>query len=277
MKNKTLIFLLLLSVLPATGLAQKNALKALGAAGERAAMQTERRMARYPAGQTGLARAAQQNKKALYWAQTRVLGLSPKRALQNLEKIGVTPTFRGPLPAVGKTSFSAGDFQPYTLVAPKIAQAPAFPFRGSTNLIFRGLALASDGQAIANILQNGLRLSDVGTEANTLLRSYAGAAGAGAVKAVNAPITNLTDSPQAAADWAFRRLRDDYLAVVVAVKSNRKGDIITVAADIPAADIHSVSALLNLNGTLTWCKVQLNAAGNFIITPYAPMGLKSAR
>ena len=67
MKNKTLIFLLLLSIVPATGLAQKNALKALGAAGERAAMQTERRMARYPAGQTGLARAAQQNKKALYW------------------------------------------------------------------------------------------------------------------------------------------------------------------------------------------------------------------
>ena len=53
MKNKTLIFLLLLCIIPATGLAQKNALKALEAAGERTAMQTERRMARYPAGQTG--------------------------------------------------------------------------------------------------------------------------------------------------------------------------------------------------------------------------------
>lgn len=277
MKNKPLIFLLLLCMVPSAGLAQKNALKALEAAGERAAMQTERRLTRYPAGQAGLARAAQQNKKALYWAQTRVLGLSPKRALQNLEKIGVTSTFRGPLPAMEKNSFFAGDFQLYTLSAPQISQAPAFPFRGSTNLIFRGLALPSDGQAIANILQNGLRLSDVGPEANTLLRSYAGAAGAGAVRVVNAPITNLTKDPQTAADWAFRRQKDDYLTVVVAVRSNRKGDIITVSEDIPAADIHSVNALLNLHGTLKWCNVQLNAAGRFIITPYAQAGLKSAR
>ncbi len=273
MTNKLITLLLILCVFPSAALAQKNALKALERAGEKAAVQTERRMVHYPATAVGVSRTVPQSKKALYWTQTRVLRISPKQALKNLEKIGVGPTIRGARPALESHSFAAENLKNYTMPAPSVAQAPAFPFPHSTTLIFRGLALSSDGVDIANILQNGLRISDVGGESNTLLRSYAGAAGGGAVRAVNAPVTNLTSNPQEAAAWARRRMKNDYLAVVVAVKSQRRDNLIMIFHDIPASDIHSVNVLLNLNGTLKWCKVQLNALGGFTLTPYANAGV----
>ena len=272
MKNKLITFLLILCFFPTAALAQKNALKALERASGKAAVQTEHGITHLPAHTAGVSRTVPQTKKALYWAQTRVFRITPKQALKNLEKIGVGPTIRGRLPVLENHSFAAENLKKYTIPAPSVGQAPAFPFPYSTALIFRGMALSSNGADIANILQNGLRLSDVGNEANTLLRAYAGSAGNGAVRTVNAPVTNLTANPQSAAAWAHRRLKDNFLAVVVAVKSQRRDDIIMVYRDIPAADIHSVNVLLNLNGTLKWCKVQLNALGGFTITPYANAG-----
>ncbi len=269
MKHKLIIFLFLLCLLPSAGLAQKTVIKGLVKAGEKAVQQTERRVIRNPGNQTRLAKFAQQNKKAMYWTQTRILRISPKQALRNLERLGVVPTFRGPRPVLEKRGFIVKNFKKFATISPYISQPPAFPFHKSTLLIFRGLSLPTDGKAIENILQNGLRVKDVGPNANTLLRAYAGAIGGRAVQTVNTPVINLSGDPQIAADWAHRRLTSDHLAVVVVVKSKLRGDLILDYNDIPAADIYAVSALLNINGTLRWCKLQLNPAGGFRVTPYA--------
>ena len=55
--------------------------------------------------------------------------------------------------------------------------------------------------------------------------------------------------------------------MVVVVNSSARGEIIQFSWDIPAEEINSVIALLNVNGQKTWCKVEVAGEG-FKITPF---------
>ena len=142
-------------------------------------------------------------------------------------------------------------------------------------IAYRGLALGADGQSIRNILTNGLRVQDAGKESNTLNLSYASQSGYTAMKyMVNHPVTNVTEDPQDAATWGESRLRQTLpVLTVVRIKGPFSGGKVEVIGeDMPADQIIEVIAQLNINGTLTWCKVELNAQHTFTVTPYHTTG-----
>lgn len=148
--------------------------------------------------------------------------------------------------------------------------AEELPLVTQPGVLYRGLALPADGKAIENILQNGLRVADVGKEANTRnLAMSAGMPGAGRALA-KAPVTNLTSFPTEAVNWAVKRLSDNKpLLVVVAVNGQtQSGKVALVAEDIPASAVTHLFAPLMLNGTSVWCKVELTPNGDFLVTPY---------
>ena len=137
-------------------------------------------------------------------------------------------------------------------------------------VLYRGLALNSDGAAIKNILENGLQIADVGTEANT--RNLAMSGGIPGVVRAARPHTNLTSFPKDAVDWASLRAGnlEDKLIIIVKVErqTQEAGKVVTVYEDIPAQQISQLIAPLNINGEATWCQVSLGQEGTFIVTPY---------
>ncbi|MBR2082931.1 MAG: hypothetical protein IJ876_08035 [Elusimicrobiaceae bacterium] len=144
------------------------------------------------------------------------------------------------------------------------------PLVAEPGTLFRGLALATDGQAVANILQNGLLLADTGTEANTRNLAFAGGT-RGAVQAIsNHPVTNLTSFPVNAANWAVKRLTPEKpLVAVVAVNGQTQaGKIVLASEDIPASQITHFIVPLNVEASTVWCNVELQPDGDFLITPY---------
>ncbi len=205
------------------------------------------------------------NQRTLFKLQTSV-GVSTRKAWENLKNLGAEYHPKNPRPELLQSSaFTAADFTKLAVSQAEITTAPLFPFQNQRLLIYRGMALNTNGDAIRNILENGLLTKDVGRESNTLLLSIAGPRGrAGAART---PITNLTDNSSEAVMWAGKRMGKQDITVVVAVNSSAKGSIITVAEDIPAEDIYAVTALLRVNGKPTWCKLETAPEG-FRITPY---------
>lgn len=195
----------------------------------------------------------------------KMVGLSTRQAWTNLKQLGAVYTPKNPRPQLQEAnSFTAADLTEFA--APNIPEQtlPEFPFQNQRGLIYRGMALDTKGKAIRNILENGLRTQDVGRESNTLLYSLAGTNTRSA--AIRQPLINLTDSGNDAVMWA-NRLRKNEILVVTVVKSSRTGSVITSSKDIPATDIYAQTALLKINGKLTWCKLELE--GNDLrVTPY---------
>lgn len=151
---------------------------------------------------------------------------------------------------------------------------PVVPFVAELGKIaYRGIALGTDGKAVANILKNGLRLQDLGKDNNNLRMTYAGQLGYGAMKHISKnPVTNITDTPESAEVWGTRRMTPDFpILTLVKIRGEFAGDPVEVLTeDIPATDIEEVVVRLNIDGTLTWCKVQLNQNNTFTLIPYAP-------
>ncbi|MDD7578168.1 MAG: hypothetical protein PUK24_01290 [Elusimicrobia bacterium] len=195
----------------------------------------------------------------------KMVGLSTRQAWTNLQRLGAVYTPKNPHPQLQEeNSFTTADLTEFA--APNIPEQtlPEFPFQNQRGLIYRGMALDTKGKAIRNILENGLRTQDVGRESNTLLYSLAGTNTRSA--ALRQPLINLTDSGNDAVMWA-NRLRKNEILVVTVVKSSRTGSVITSSKDIPATDIYAQTALLKINGKLTWCKLELE--GNDLrVTPY---------
>ncbi len=160
------------------------------------------------------------------------------------------------------------DFTPVPHQQPK----PSVPFVAEPgDIAFRGLALANDGEAIRNILTNGLRLKDVGEENSTLRIAYASPGGYYAIKFfIENPVINVTYGPKSAAYWGARRLDPDLpMLTIIKIRGKFIGDSMeTIVEDIPASDIEEVVTRLNINGQLTWCKVKLNEDNTFTLTPY---------
>lgn len=137
-------------------------------------------------------------------------------------------------------------------------------------VLYRGLALNSDGAAIKNILENGLQIADVGTEANT--RNLAMSGGIPGVVRATRPHTNLTSFPNDAVNWAKLRAgnMEDKLIIIVKVEKQTReaGKVVAVYEDIPPQQISQIIAPLNVNGEATWCQISLGQDGTFVITPY---------
>lgn len=208
-----------------------------------------------------------QHQRAIIGTQ-RMLGVSKIQAVRNIRAWGAQRLATSPRPVLANDlSFHAPRLGELAARQNAAKEFPPFPFDNQRMLIYRGLALDTDGKAIRNILENGLRTQDVGREASTLALSLAGPMSRSA--AVRAPITNLTDSASDAVMWAGIRLSKGQIPVIVVVKSPQKGNIITTSRDIPAEDIYAAVTLLNVNGIPTWCKVELEGDG-FRITPYEP-------
>ena len=176
-------------------------------------------------------------------------------------------------PLLEEQKFQVNDFSDFVPVArqqPK-PMVPHVPQPGT--IAYRGLALATDGNSVRNILKNGLRLQDAGEENSTLRLAYASHGGYAAMRfLLENPVTNLTYGPRSAASWGARRLAQDLpILTIVKVKGTFDGDSLeTVTEDIPASQIEELAVRLNLNGNLTWCKVTLQPDDTFILTPYEP-------
>lgn len=175
-------------------------------------------------------------------------------------------------PLIVEGSFTVADF---TDLVPSGEQAnPIVPFVAEPKKIaYRGMALDTDAEAIRNIIKNGLRLQDAGKENSTLRMAYASHTGWRTMSHIaQNPVTNITDSPTAAAAWGIRRLSAKKpILTIVKIKGEFEGTTIEiVTTDIPADQIEEVAVRVNINGNLMWCKTQLNEDGSLTLTPYEP-------
>ena len=163
--------------------------------------------------------------------------------------------------------FITQDFTPFL---PETIPAEELPLATEPGILFRGLALPANGQAVQNILQNGLRVADVGTEANTRNLAIGGGMPGMGQALANTPVTNLTSFPMNAATWAVKRMTDEkqLIAIVAVNGQTQAGKTVLVAQDIPAGQITHLFVPLSLNNTAVWCKVELTESGTFLVTPY---------
>ena len=219
---------------------------------------------------TVLQRVVNDHKRLLIGTQVS-LGVPLRAAVERAYRLGAQPEKHiRKLPLLEAKSFLTPDLQELFVTAEQRAlPSPRQPFAVRPQLIFRGLALAPENTApaIRNILENGLRLKDVGHHATNHTSSLAAGVNVKAATLAAKPVTNLTADPFAAADWAKRRAYENSTLVVVVVNSSARGEIIQFSWDIPAEEINSVIALLNVNGQKTWCKVEVAGEG-FKITPF---------
>ena len=206
------------------------------------------------------------HKKILFRAQ-RAVGISPRQAVTNMRHLGIPPTHRPPFPKPNKTqSFAVPDF---TDLAYESGELPASPFAPHPYYVYHGLGLSTDGNAVRNILENGLLVKDVGPDHNTLRLSYASHMGGGALQTIaSQPVINLTNSPTVALHYAKRYQAKGMLVLVVVKEKQNHKKIIATPDDIPASDIQAVAAVLSIHGRPTWCQIELTEDG-FLVTPYA--------
>lgn len=211
------------------------------------------------------ARFVNNNKATLYRIQ-KAMGISSKKAVENLYRWGAAPLQKPPRPILQpQKAFFVTDFTalPYTQGA-----IPTLPFGYHADYMYRGMGLPLDGAAVRNILENGLLIKDVGPNNNDRRMAYASAGGLGALKAVSKErVINLTDSPATALYYAQRYLHKGMITLVSVKESHERSDIITFTKDIPANQIQELVALLEIDGNPTWCKVEAVPEG-FKIIPY---------
>jgi len=210
-------------------------------------------------------------RRELVALQKIVFNQTTRQAVERLSDWGARRPAVVPRPKPRKDhAFTTADLTPFKVPLSQFdTPAPAIPFQRQRGFIYRGMGLSADGTAIRNILQNGLRVQDVGPNANTLRFALAGARARGALSQLSKPITNLTSDPNAAVFYATRRLTENHVGVVAVVKSAKEGNIIIETENIPAAKIYAVAALLYINGERVWCKIEPDGT-NFRVTPYEP-------
>lgn len=153
-----------------------------------------------------------------------------------------------------------------------VAQLPdePLPLLERPGVLYRGMALPADGEAVKNILQNGLRLEDLGSHATTKLLAMSGGI-RGLVS--TRPVTNLTSLPQDALYWGTQRTEPGKELLVIAVVKNQtqSGKVVLYSDDIPAENIDYLIVPLHLGSKPLWYKVELtedSPYGPFRLTPY---------
>ena len=270
--NIILILLTMFLFAAAPGYAQSNKNIKYIAKGLRTASTQETASGLAPKGASpralnaAMVRFANRYKRNLFKLQVTA-GVSPRRAISNLTTIGALPTKRHALPTRKKAdAFLTRDLGPFAYPSGPI---PSVPFTQHPHYMYRGLGLDTDGKALRNILENGLRTQDVGRDNNTRRLSYAALGGRGTLQTVaSQPVINLTNSPSTALHYAQYYQEKGLLVLVVIKEKVKRGRIITTPEDIPARNIQAVAALLSVNGKPSWCQIELEEKG-FLITPYA--------
>ena len=231
--------------------------------------------ARWVALESKVAGAVARSHPKLYTNVQIVTGTPKITALRNTLEAGYEPHRYNPRPALqADKALAVRDFSA-VMPAGTEAETPVIPFQNQRGLIYRGLALNADGQAIRNILEHGLLIKDLGQYASDFITSMGAEASRGRCHSIK--VTNLTAESSEAVKWAQLRSQEEAIPVVMVVKYSSNKDLfsqdihaINTAADIPPEDIYAMAALLNINGVPTWCKVELEGEG-FRITPYEPV------
>lgn len=214
----------------------------------------------------------QQQRNFKAWQLKKEHAHAQKLHAQEMEELAAIETAKAAAPkllpeyALVVEDFTA--FIPQTNQQPK----PDMPFVAEPGTIaYRGLALSADANAVRNILTNGLLLKDAGEENSTLRIAYASHGGYSAVKHfLENPVTNITYGPHSAASWGAKRMEAALpILTVVKIRGTFTGSSMEVVTeDIPASQIEEVIVRLDLGGTLTWCKVELNEDNSLTLTPY---------
>lgn len=224
-----------------------------------------------PPSQSVLQQLVNDNKRFIVGAQVK-MGVPLRTAVERAMRMGAQPEKHvRKLPLLTNKSFVVKDLEELFITpAQEDLPDPRQPFAVRPKLIFRGIALKAKDTtpAVRNILENGLRLQDLGNHAANLRLALVAGANYKAVTSAARPVTNLTEDPFSAAEWAFRRGIEGSSRVVIAVNATDRGQIIHYDRDIAVDELHSVIILLNVNGQKTWCQVELAEEG-FKITPYA--------
>lgn len=164
------------------------------------------------------------------------------------------------------------DYSPDTAIR---AESIALPVMTEPGMLYRGLALDKEGKSIANILDNGLRVKDAGDDSSTLITAYASHSQVAAhvLQTAATKVTNLTNSPQSAVYWAYKRLTAELQIPVVVQVSGRTetSSIVVETHDIPAGNL-TVLAKLKINDHARWCKIEraytLGGKPAFKVTPF---------
>ena len=176
-------------------------------------------------------------------------------------------------PLAFEQSFTVSTLEDYVPAPESLKEIPSVPFVEEPKTIaYRGLALTNDGEAIRNILINGMRTQDVGNHSSTYLSALS-AGSRGALRQLSSrPLISVTGKPGEAAFWGKLRSLEGNSPLVTVVKMNgnfQGKNVEFIAQDIPASQIEDVIVLLNINNNLTWCKVQLNPDNTLLVTPYS--------
>ena len=172
-------------------------------------------------------------------------------------------------------AFFTADLTPYAPDHEIRAEQIELPAIREPGILYRGLALDSQGNSVANILENGLRVEDAGDESTTLITAYASHSQVAShvVATANRKVTNLTDSPRGAVYWLYKRLSANLqMPVLVQVTGiERSGSLVVETEDIPAENL-TVFAKLKINDHARWCKIERTSNDEglvgFKVTPF---------
>ena len=152
---------------------------------------------------------------------------------------------------------------------------PLFPLPSKHKEMYRGMMLGSDGEDLLYILKNGLETSKSHYYEEGM--SYDGKIYPSATKAIYVA-TELEIASQYVAGPVRSStpylpviFHSPYLPVIFHLKSveTTRDVVYTIPHDIPPSWICRVSALLKVNGRLTWGELKVKD-NTFIFTPYPP-------
>ena len=198
--------------------------------------------------------------------QRRKRDLQNEQATKELQRL---EALKAGLPQLNPAhAFETNEFS--HLLATYLPQEP-LPLLERPGVLYRGMALSTDGKAVKNILENGLRLKDLGSHATTKMLAMSGGM-RGTVAEVR-PVTNLTSIPSEALYWATQRIEENKKLLVIAVVNGQQGtgEVVLASEDIPAEQIAYLLVPLHLADGPHWYRVELaenSPYGPFRLTPY---------
>lgn len=219
-------------------------------------------------------RIAQKYPGAVVAYEQRVNKLSLQQALRRAVEL------RGPTPAKGWVKTT-----PESITVPNLrgltldnypGDVPDLPVPTNKIYLYRGMGL--DENALRNVLTNGLRPQDVGSQANAL-NTQMRLVGMGTMpvtqdmmKDMDVKQTYLTPKASETMHYAYMHsFAEGRIPVVVTVRGWRENDSHHVVSEIiPASDFVEVSAMVKgPQGTPIWCRVKLAEDGkSFVFAPY---------
>lgn len=157
---------------------------------------------------------------------------------------------------------SLAAFAPAKEDLPSLSTIPAFAFQPNEKEMYRGMALPPDGEDLRFIMQNGLKVSKSHYEN---FAAYDGKEYPNGTLAIYA-----SHKVKIAETFLYAKVGvETYLPVIFHLKKLGWRSIVSVPHDIPPSWIYRVSAILKINGRLTWGELKIRN-NEFIFIPYPP-------